>query len=84
MKTHVSQLVRDQFPGSFVVLFNEQISACVIDSEGNVSADKWDWLKRNLLNDGTIDDVEKSPLSELMRRARQVPAEMLQFAETHR
>ncbi|MBI3446788.1 MAG: hypothetical protein HY055_15845, partial [Magnetospirillum sp.] len=76
----VNNLLSGHHPASFAPVFVETIKTFVLGADKVIEAEKWDWLKHNLLKDHHIDDLEKELLAGLRAEAKSMPDEMRHFA----
>jgi hypothetical protein len=65
-----------EFPASFETLFVESLTGFVLAGGTTVSAEKWSWLKAHLLNDRTVDALERKVLASIRAAASTVPDEL--------
>ena len=76
----INNVLSGTVPDAFGELFRSTLCVFVLGDDRIVSAEKWVWLKENLLKDDIIDGLERQLLDELKEAAVEMPAEMIAFA----
>ena len=67
-------------PEPFVQMFVTWLAGYVV-VDGALDDGRWDWMRRTMLNDSTIDETEKRLLREIRSRIQSVPDSLAVFVD---